>query len=266
MRARKEKVMKCMIVIGFLLGLSSFVFAEVKTERIEYKCGDTVFEGYMAWDDAVKGKRPGVLVVHEWWGLNAYVERRARELASLGYVAFAADMYGKGVKATTTDEAKALATTLRKDRALMRDRASAALSVLCDRDICDTQRVAAMGYCFGGGVALELARYGANIRGVVSFHGNLDTPNPKDAKNIKGKVLVLTGADDPSVPMKQVEEFMDEMRSSKVDYQIILYGGAVHAFTNPDAGEDLARGAAYNADADKRSWQAMKDFFAEIFK
>ena len=240
--------------------------AAVRTEAVEYKHGNVVLEGYMAWDDAIQGKRPAVLVTHEWWGLSDYAKMRARQLAQLGYVAFALDMYGKGVMADNAQKAGELAGALRKDRTLMRERAKAGLDVLLKHPLTDARRVAAIGYCFGGGVSLELARSGADLAGVVSFHGNLDTPNPADAKNIKGRVLVLHGAEDPSVPMKQVNDFMDEMRQAKVDYQINMYGGAVHAFTNPAAGNDPARGAAYNASADHRSWEAMKVFFAEIFK
>ncbi len=257
--------MRYFVPAFFAMALSGAAHAAIKSEKVEYTCGETVLEGYLAWDDAVKGPRPGVMVVHEWWGLNDYPKKRAEQLAALGYIAFAADMYGNGVVATTPEKARELATALRQDRKLMRNRARAGLEALRKHPLCDPARVAAMGYCFGGGVVLELARDGADVKGVVSFHGNLDTPNPADAKNIKGKVLVLTGADDPGVPMKQVEAFMEEMRAANVDYHVVLYGGAVHAFTNPAAGNDPKRGAAYNESADKRSWEAMKQFFAEIF-
>jgi len=187
-------------------------------------------------------------------------------LAQLGYVAFAVDMYGNGVTAKDATEAGKLATALRNDRPLMRARAQAALETLRKNPQCDPRRVAAIGYCFGGGVALELARSGADIAGVASFHGNLDTPNPDDAKNIRAKVLVLHGADDPYVNTAQVAIFQQEMRQAKVDWQMIFYGGAVHSFTNPASGDDPSKGVAYNAAADRRSWQAMKDFFDEIFK
>ena len=239
---------------------------EVRTETVEYKQGGVTMIGYAAWDDAIPGKRPGVLVVHEWYGLNDYAKSRARQLAQLGYVALAVDMYGNGVTAKDPAEAGKLATALRNDRPLMRARAQAALETLRKNPHCDPRRVAAIGYCFGGGVALELARSGADIAGVVSFHGNLDTPNPDDAKNIKAKVLVLHGADDPHVNAEQVANFQQEMRKAKVDWQMIAYGGAVHSFTNPDSGDDPSRGVAYNAAADRRSWQAMRTFFDEIFK
>lgn len=240
--------------------------AGLRTEVIGYKHGDAGLEGYLAYDDAVKGKRPGVIVVHAWTGLDAYTKRRTGQLAKLGYVAFAIDMYGKGVKAKDAEEAARLAGIYRADRRLMRSRANAGLEVLKKHTLTDAKRIAAIGYCFGGGVALELARSGADIAGVVSFHGNLDTPNPEDAKNIKGKVLILHGADDPIVPIDQVIAFQDGMRKANVDWQMVIYGGAVHAFTNPESGDDPSRGAAYNEKADRRSWEAMKMFFAEIFK
>jgi dienelactone hydrolase len=239
--------------------------AEVRKEVVEYKHGDVVLEGYLAYDDALPGKRPGVLVVHEWTGHNPYARKRAEQLAQLGYVAFALDMYGKGVQAKDAADAAAKSDVFKKDRALMRARAGAGLDVLRKHPLVDPGRLAAIGYCFGGTTVLEMARGGADLLGVVSFHGALDTPRPEDARNIKGKVLVLHGADDPFVPAPQVAAFEEEMRKAKVDWQLVAYGGAVHSFTNPGAGDDNSKGAAYNAKADARSWQAMKDFFAEIY-
>jgi dienelactone hydrolase len=240
--------------------------AAVKTETVEYKQGDTICEGYLAYDDESKDKRPGVLVVHEWTGLNDYSKKRARQLAEMGYVAFAADIYGKGVRASNPTDAAKLAAKYKEDRKLMRARAQAGLDVLKKQPSVDPSRVAAIGYCFGGTTVLELARSGAELSGVVSFHGGLAAPTPEDAKAIKGKVLALHGADDPFVPAKEVAAFEEEMRKGGVDWQLVKYGGAVHSFTNPSAGDDPSKGAAYNASADRRSWQAMKDFFAEIFK
>jgi dienelactone hydrolase len=240
--------------------------ARLHSEVVEYKHGDTVLEGYLAYDEAVKGKRPGVLVVHEWTGLAAYIKMRTEQLAELGYIAFAIDMYGKGVRPKNRQEAAAQANIYRSDRQLMRSRARAGLEVLWRHPLTDTKRIAAIGYCFGGGTVLELARSGADLAGAVSFHGNLDTPNPEDAKNIRGKVLVLHGADDPAVPKEQVLAFQDEMRKAGVDWQMIIYGGAVHNFTNPEAGADKSKGSAYDEKADRRSWEAMRLFFAEIFK
>jgi len=258
--------MKLLGWFALLLAGASVATAEVRTKVVEYKHGDAVLEGYLAWDDAVKGKRPGVLVVHEWTGLGSYAKMRAEKLAGLGYVAFAIDIYGKGIRPKTPQEAGAQAGIYKSDRQLMRARSLAGLNVLLGNEMCDTKRVAAIGYCFGGTTVLEIARSGADIAGVASFHGALDTPNPGDAKNIKCKVLALHGGDDPYVPRKDVEAFEDEMRVGGVDWQLNVYSGAVHAFTNPEAGDDNSKGAAYNAKADRRSWDAMKLFFVEIFQ
>ncbi len=254
--------MRYLLIIGLTCLWSVNAVAELHTETVEYKHGDTVLVGYLAYDSAIEGKRPGVLVVHEWWGNNAYSKRRAKELAGLGYIAFALDMYGKGVIAKDAKEAGALTRTYRNDRRLMRERANAGL----EHELTDTKRMAAIGYCFGGTAVLELARSGAPLAGFVSFHGGLDTPDPGDTENIKGKVLVLHGGDDPNVPTELMAAFQDEMRRAGVDWQVYIYGGAVHSFSNPDSGNDKSRGVAYDEKADKRSWEAMKIFFAEIFK
>lgn len=239
--------------------------AVLRTQVVEYKQGDTVLEGYLAYDDAITTRRPGVMVVHEWTGIGDYVKKRTEQLAQMGYVAFAADIYGKGIRPSNPKEAGAQAAIYRGNRPLLRDRANAGLAVLQKNPLVDANRIAAIGYCFGGGTVLELARSGAPVAGVVSFHGNLDTPNPADAKNIKGKVLVLHGAIDPYVPPAQVAAFEKEMNEAGVDWQLISYGGVVHSFTNPEAGNDKSKGAAYDALADRRSFAAMKVFFDELF-
>jgi len=239
--------------------------AAIHTETVEYKQGDTTLEGFLAYDDSISGKRPGVLVVHQWLGLTDYEKRRATMLAQLGYVAFCADIYSKDNQPKNVQEAGALAGKYKSDRALLRARVNAGLDVLEKNELVDTKRVAAIGYCFGGTTVIELARSGADLNGVVSFHGGLDSPTPADGKNIKCKVLVLAGADDPFQKPEDLTAFEREMRDNKVDWQIVFYGGAVHAFTQPDPGFVNA-GAKYNEKADKRSWEAMKDFFAEIFK
>jgi dienelactone hydrolase len=186
-------------------------------------------------------------------------------LAGLGYVAFAADVYGKGIRPASAEEAAKLAGKFKGDRSLFRERLRAALDHLRKEPLVDKERIAAIGYCFGGTGVLELARSGADLLGVVSFHGGLDSPGPDGGKAIHAKVLVLHGADDPFISPAQIASFQEEMRKGGVDWQMVYYGGAVHAFTNPGAGPDNSRGAAYNAPADDRSWRAMRDFFDEIF-
>jgi dienelactone hydrolase len=255
---------------GFLAILAAFAFslpaaAKVKTEVVEYKQGDVVLQGYLSYDESITGKRPAVLVVHDWMGVSDDTKMRAEMLAGLGYVALTADIYGKGVRPKNAQEAQAEAGKYYKDRALWRARAKAGLDFLASRPEADPDRLAVMGYCFGGGTALELARSGAPVKGVVTFHGSLSSATPEEAKNIKGKVLVLHGADDPYVKQADVTAFMDEMRKGGVDWELVQYSGAVHAFTIKGAGTDNSKGAAYNAEADRRSWQAMKDFFSEVF-
>lgn len=240
--------------------------AAIQTKTVEYKQGDTPLEGVLVWDDAIPGKRPGVLIVHQWLGITDYEKHRATMLAHLGYVAFCADIYGKGVRPKNIQEAGVEATKYKTDRTLLRKRVNAGLAVLKQNDLVDTSRVAAIGYCFGGTAVIELARSGAEIQGVVSFHGGLDSPAPADGKNIKCKILACHGADDPFVSAKDLAAFEEELRAAKVDWQLIQYGGAVHSFTQSMAGTDHSKGAAYNEKADKRSWGALKQFFAEIFK
>lgn len=239
--------------------------AKVVTKNVEYTQGGQTLQGYLAYDDSFKGKRPGILVAHQWKGLGEYEKRRSRMLAQMGYVAFALDIYGKGIRPTNPKEAGAQAGKFRANRPLLRERARAAVMTLRQQPYVDTDRLAIIGYCFGGGTALELARSGADLKGFVSFHGNLDTPDPSLAKNIKGSALVLHGAIDPLVKPESITAFTKEMEAAKVDYQFIAYGGAVHSFTEKEAGNDISDGSAYNAKADRRSWQAMKNLFAEIF-
>jgi dienelactone hydrolase len=241
------------------------VSAKIVAADVDYKDGKVVLQGYLAYDDSLKGKLPGVLVFHEWNGLGAYVKTRCEQLAKLGYAAFGADIYGKGVRPMSPEESGKQAGIYRADRKLMRRRALAGLEELKKQKITDASRIAAIGYCFGGGVALELARSGADIAGAVTFHGNLDTPDPADAKRIKAKILALHGADDPYVNGEKVLAFEKEMRDAGVDWQLVLYGGAVHGFSNPANGSDSSKGLAYDEKADKRSWQALQDFLREIF-
>lgn len=258
--------MKHLPLFLLLLIYPLFTQAAIKSEPVEYKQGDVTFEGQFFFDDADSAPRRAILVFPEWWGLNDYAKKRAEQLAQSGYVALAVDVYGKGVQAKTMEEAGKLAGALKNDRATLRARANAALAALLARKEVNPKKIGAIGYCFGGTAALELARSGADITGVVSFHGGLSTPTPEDAKNIKAKLLICHGADDPNVPITEVNAFIDEMKKAKVNYQINLYGGAVHAFSNPAAGNDASKGVAYNEQADKRSFQEMKEFFAEVFR
>lgn len=235
------------------------------TSTIEYKHGDVILEGVLAQPEKDEGneKRPGVLIVHEWWGRNDFVEKTAQELASLGYVAFALDMYGKGVLTDDPKEAAKLAGSLR-GKPILRERARAGLDVLLKNKRVDPKRVAAIGYCFGGTTCLELAYDGAPLAGIVSFHGGLTNPKPEDSDRIKARLLVLHGADDPFVPKEQVAAFTDAVRAAKADWQLVAYGGAVHSFTNPKADNSIP-GACYDEKAARRSWEHMKAFFAELF-
>jgi dienelactone hydrolase len=234
-----------------------------RTEVVEYRDGTAELQGFVAYPDGA-GRRPGVLVVHEWWGHGPYVRKRAEMLAGLGYVGFAVDLFGKGVTAKTPDEAGKLAGAVLKDRRVARGRIGAALDLLRKNPAADPAKVACIGYCMGGTVALELARSGADIRGAVSFHGALATPTMTKKGDVKCPVLVLHGADDPQIPSEQVAAFRDEMRAAGADWQFHEYGGAQHAFTNPDA--NLPKlGIVYNATADRRSWEEMKLFLAEVF-
>lgn len=240
--------------------------AELKTRGIEYEVGGQTFEGYLAYDDQFQDKRPGVLVVHEWWGLTDYPKRRAEQLAQLGYVAYAADMYGKGRVTESPQEAAKLAGEMRNTPEEALKRLNAALEVLRRQPDVNADDMAAIGYCFGGGMVLNLARSGADIDGVISFHGGLSTDRPAREGVVKASVLVLTGAADPTVPMQQVMNFIDEMQKANADFQVNIYADAKHAFTNPAADKYNMPQVAYDEQADKRSWAAMKIFLAEIFE
>ena len=238
---------------------------QIRTEAVKYTLGGEGMVGYLAYDADLPGRRPGILVVHEWWGLNDFIKGRAVELAKLGYIAFAADIYGKGFTTKKPEEAERFSSIYRKNRQLLRARVNAAFGVLARHELADPRLLAATGYCFGGMAVLELARSGAAVRGVASFHGILDTPDPDEARNIRGSVLILQGADDPVVPMAQRIAFQNEMETGGVDWQMNIYGHAVHAFTNPASGVDPSKGVAYHPRADRRSWEAMKLFLTEIF-
>jgi dienelactone hydrolase len=252
-----------MLVSAVFLAHSAMGFAAVKTKTVEYKKGKDAFEGVLVYPDNAKGKVPGVLMIHNWMGVTDETKKQATRMAELGFAVFAVDIYGKGVRPKTPEEAGKISGSYRTDRALFRERLQLGLDILRGQKEVNADKVLAVGYCFGGTGAIELARSGANINGVVSFHGGLDSPTPADGKNIKAKVLALHGADDPYVKAEDLAAFEQEMRDNKVDWQLYKYGNAVHSFTEMSAGNDNSKGAAYNAAADARSFEAFKDFAKE---
>jgi dienelactone hydrolase len=260
------------ILIAFILILTGAaavpVQAAVQGEEVSYRAGTTTLKGYLAYDDALEGRRPGILVVHEWWGLTEYVRERARMLAGLGYTALAMDMYGEGRQASHPEEAQAFATSVRENLPLATNRFNAALEVLEKHPTIDPDRTAAIGYCFGGGVVLAMARAGVDLDGVVIFHGHLATDVPARPGEVKAKILVLTGGADPFVPEEQIAAFKQEMEKAGADYRVIVYPGAKHAFTNPEAdalGRKHNMPIAYDPEADRKSWQEMQVFLKGIF-
>lgn len=244
------------------------VDAKVIGKPVEYSSQGTVLKGYLAYDDALSGKRPGVLVVHEWWGHNEYARKRASMLAGLGYAALAADMYGDGKQAMHPDDAGKFSSEVMKNFPVARARFIAAMDFLKQQPTVDPGRIAAIGYCFGGAVVLNMARQGADLKGVASFHGSIAAVEPAKAGMVKAKIMVFHGADDKFMTPEQIEAFKKEMTDAKADYTFISYPGAIHSFTNPDAtelGKKYNIPLAYNADADKKSWEEMKNFFTDIF-
>jgi len=246
------------------LSTSGPLSGAIVEKPLEYKASDVLCEGWQAYDDAMPGKRPGVLIIHQWTGVSDHEKEAARKLASLGYNVLVADIYGKGIRPQPPAAGKE-AGKYKADRALLRARANAALDVLARDTRTDAAKLAATGYCFGGTAAIELARSGAKVLGVVSFHGGLDSPTPADGKNIKAKVLALHGADDPFVAAKDIAAFKAEMKDHYVDWKFVSYPGAVHSFTHKAAGNDNSKGAAYDADADRDSWYQMEQFLKRLF-
>jgi len=251
---------------AWLAILGSTARAEVKTKEIEYKQGDTPLKGFLAFDDAAKGKRPGVLVVHEWWGMNEHARNQAVRLAKAGYVAFALDMYGGGKVATHPEDAMAFMKEATKDPQALAARFNAALDLLKQQSQVDTTKIAAIGYCFGGGVVLGMARSGAELAAVATFHGHLATDGGPAAEKgkVKAKILVQTGGADAMVGKDQVDAFKKEMADAGVDAKVITYPNAKHSFTNPDAGKAGMKELEYNADADKKSWAELLKFFKQV--
>jgi len=244
----------------------SLTWAAVKTETVTYKVGDKTFKGFLAYDDGVKDKRPGILVVHEFWGLNDYARKRAEQLAGLGYVAFAVDMYGDGKTTEHPKEAGAMAGTVRMNQKEWLARANAGLQILRDHPLVESKNLAAIGYCFGGSTALALANSGSDIKAAVSFHGALPIPNEDDVKNIKTKILICHGAADVFIKEDTIVKMRDLYDKGGVDYQMIYFGGAVHSFTVREADSKKLPGIRYDAAADRRSWAAMRALFNEVFE
>lgn len=255
-------------VLCLCVGMSS-AWAEVRGKEVSYTAEGVTMKGWLAYDDALAGKRPAVLVVHEWWGHNAYARKRAEMLAQQGYVALAVDMYGDGKQAQHPSEAGQFAGEVAKNRALTKTRFEAGRQFLRSQTTVDGERMAAIGYCFGGSVVLNMAREGVELKGVVSFHGGLATDTPAQAGKVKAQVRVFTGADDKMIPQDQVDAFALEMERAKVNYKVVSYPHTLHSFTNPDAdalAQKFKLPIAYNPVADKDSWAQATAFLAEVLK
>jgi len=253
--------------VGLALGLATPARAEIKTEEIEYRQGETVLKGYLAWDGAAKGRRPGVLVVHEWWGHNQHARNQAERLAKAGYVAFALDMYGKDKLATHPADAKAFMEEATKDPQVVAARFNAALDLLRARPEVNPKKIGALGYCFGGTVSLGMARAGADLAAVVTFHAGLLPPGePARKGKVKARILVNTGGQDPMIPAAQVAEFKAEMKKAGARAEVIVYPNARHSFTNPDAAKAGMEALAYDAGADAKSWKAATAFLKRTLK
>ncbi len=256
------------LCLAITLIAASSASAKVSGREVEYRSGDTILKGYLAENKALKGKRPAVLVVHEWWGHNEYARKRARMLAELGYVALAVDMFGDGKTANHPDDAGKFAGEAMKNKAVGEARFNAALDFVKQQPSVDPERIAAIGYCFGGGVVLHMARQGADLKGVVSFHGSLATDSPAGAGAVKARVLVFNGEEDKMIPPEQVAAFKDEMAKAGASFRYVGYPGVMHSFTNPDADAYAAKfklPLAYNKKADLDSWAQAKKFLKEIF-
>ena len=266
-----ERLLIRLAVFMLVLGITGVAAAEPRIlgRAVDYSAQGVVMKGYLAYDESITGKRPGVLVVHEWWGLNDYARKRARMLAELGYTALAVDMYGDGKQAMHPDDAKAFSSELMKNFDVGKARFVAAMEFLKQQASVDPSRIAAIGYCMGGGVVLHMARQGVELKGVASFHGSLTAVKPAQSGVIKAKILVLNGGADKFITPEQIEAFKQEMKAAGADFQFISYPGALHSFTNPEAtelGKKFDMPVAYNAKADKESWDEMKNFLSTIFK
>ncbi|MBI4978607.1 MAG: dienelactone hydrolase family protein [Spirochaetes bacterium] len=265
-RKNSRGIVLVFAVAGTLFASALFAAESIDARTLEYTVNGVVCEGYLTRPASVKKVSPAIAIVHQWKGVGDHERSVARRLATLGYIAFAVDVYGKGVRPADSAAAGALAGKYKADRALLRKRVAAGMDALRSTPGVDRNQMVAIGYCFGGTAVLELARSGYDCAGVVSFHGGLDSKNPADAAAITGRVLVLHGGNDPNISQKDLNEFLDELRHTSVDWQFIAYGGAVHSFTDVSAGNDPSKGAAYDERADKRSWRAFMDFLNDVLK
>lgn len=254
------------IVCLILVGIPPLVEAKVQSKTIPYTYGESSFEGFQAWDDSVKGQRPGILVVHEWWGLNDYARSRAEQLAGLGYVAFAVDMYGKGKVTTHPEKASEWAKLATSNVEEWLGRAQEGLKLLQADPNVDSTRIAAIGYCFGGATVMQLVYGGAPVKGVVSFHGSLPLPANANSISNSAKVLIAHGASDPFLTADHIGQFKAALDNAEIDWQMVLYSGAQHSFTNLSADQYGLKGAKYHKQADQRSWLHMQHFFDELFQ
>ena len=255
------KPLRVPVLVAALLAVATVASAAVKTREVEYSQDGTKLHGFIAWDAVLKGKRPGVLVVHEWWGMNEHARRQAERLARAGFVGFALDMYGDGKVTTHPEDAQAFAAEATKDRAVVAARFDAARAQLEADPHVDARRIGAIGYCFGGSVVLEMARSGADLGAVATFHGSLATEHPAEPGKVRAPILVMTGTADPFVTPDQVAKFESEMKAAGANFRVIRYPGAKHGFTNPDAAKYGMNQLAYDADADRKSWAAMLAMF-----
>lgn len=258
--------MKRLCAVVLLAACASVASAEVKSKKVEYKYDGVSFAGVLYWDDASKEKRPGVLVFHEWWGLDAHAKAKAEEWAKLGYVAFAADLYGDAKVVDTRDHAMMMAGGLRKDVKVWRGRAESALKQLTDFELTDAKRVAATGYCLGGSTALQLAASGADLKAVSTFHAGLPKLTTDEAKAIKAKLQVHNGEADTFISAEAIEAFKKTLGDAKVNLDFVQYKGVVHSFTVKDADSKKLDGMKYDKEADEKSWAATKKLFDEAFK
>jgi len=260
--------MKKYVAMLALLVLSPLAQAAVKGEEVTYNAGDTQMKGYIAWDDAVDGQRPGIIVVHEWWGHNDYARQRAEMLADLGYTALAVDMYGDGKTADHPEDAGKFAGAVRKNMDVATARFDAARDMLAAHPTVNPEQISAIGYCFGGGIVLAMARRGSDLDLVASFHGSVATETPLQAGQFKGRIAVFNGASDPMVKPEQLEAFKAEMDAAGVEYLLVDYPDTLHAFTNPAAdanAEKFGLPLKYNAEADADSWAQLREQLAEVY-